>query len=170
MYRSPEKISNVSDALARSRWRERAACADSDDPDLWFYQPGSRERGNLSSLRELEAYLTCGTCPVRTNCLEDALTTWIVPVGDGRTSHVWATGTWGATSLQDRTEVRSLPIPAAAEVLEAGLPERLEARIAVFERLHPVGPHRRCLGGKCRRARALLDAMRAKIGAEDPAA
>lgn len=49
----------------RDEWRDEAACADSD-PDLFFPTPG----GSAT-----EAKAICAGCPVRDECLADAIRT-----------------------------------------------------------------------------------------------
>lgn len=45
------------------RWRQRAACKDHPDPDLWF-----PEQGGAKS-QSARAKVICGGCPVRFQCL-----------------------------------------------------------------------------------------------------
>lgn len=65
-------------------WHERALCAQTD-PDAFFPENGSSTR---------EAKQICGRCPVRAECLEDALRR------DERF------GVWGATSETERRSLR----------------------------------------------------------------
>lgn len=53
-------------------WHARAACHPDNghDPDLWF--PESRD-GQLRSRIAARAIAVCNTCPVRTQCLTDAI-------------------------------------------------------------------------------------------------
>ncbi|MFD9249567.1 WhiB family transcriptional regulator [Streptomyces bottropensis] len=52
-------------STVRSDWTQRAACADAD-PDLFFPEPGGQERIG-------EAKQICAACPVRQECLDDAM-------------------------------------------------------------------------------------------------
>lgn len=52
-------------------WREQASCA-RVDPDLWF--PNATEYNPVP-------YLICGACPVRQECLQDAIDTGDVYFG-----------------------------------------------------------------------------------------
>jgi hypothetical protein len=160
VYRNPEKVSNVSDALKRSKWRGDAACGDWDDPDAFFPEPHSGARGDLSNPRELETNLLCVGCPVRKGCLTEALTPIVVFFPGLPPSTMRATGTWAATAFSDRQRLRRLSVAEAAERLEAELPERLRQRIEAFERRHPDNDHPGCTGKRCRRARVMLDDMR----------
>lgn len=45
-------------------WRDRAACAEGDLPDLWFSDHGDDIN---------EARAICGRCPVRDDCLAEAM-------------------------------------------------------------------------------------------------
>lgn len=69
-------------------WRQRAACAGSENPDAWF--PG---RGVGHTADYLHALQTCRSCPVRGECLEDALT------------HHPVEGLWGGMSETERAEL-----------------------------------------------------------------
>jgi WhiB family redox-sensing transcriptional regulator len=74
-----------------SRWTEHALCAQAD-PDAWFPEKG---RYDLATI----AIRICKSCPVRTQCLDYALSgadTW-----RGIT-----TGIWGATTPRQRTRLR----------------------------------------------------------------
>lgn len=55
---------------ARS-WRDMAAC--SGDMGALFYPPVRPERRSVKAAREERAKQVCATCPVRTDCLEQAL-------------------------------------------------------------------------------------------------
>jgi WhiB family redox-sensing transcriptional regulator len=70
-------------------WTEFALCAQAD-PDAWF-----PERGRIAAA----ARRICGTCPVRVQCLDYALSgadTW----------HGISTGIWGGTSPRERATMR----------------------------------------------------------------
>lgn len=132
----PEKVPSVVDALDTYEWHDDAACADSDDPDMWFVEPSAPDRTGISNPRMLEAFLTCAGCPVRRDCLSDALTTWRVVLPylehEGAVG-VRAVGVWGATTEEDRAPVRGLPIGGAIDRLELELPDRLRTRIEAFK-------------------------------------
>lgn len=54
-------------------WRERARCAQDDqDPEDWFAERGG---GPAWTLRIRHARQVCLVCPVRQECLDDALAT-----------------------------------------------------------------------------------------------
>jgi WhiB family redox-sensing transcriptional regulator len=70
-------------------WTEFALCAQAD-PDAWF-----PERGRIAAA----ARRICGTCPVRAQCLDYALSgadTW----------HGISTGIWGGTTPRERAAMR----------------------------------------------------------------
>jgi WhiB family redox-sensing transcriptional regulator len=80
------------------RWAERALCAQAD-PDAWFPDKGQR------ALAEI-AMGICGHCPVRTQCLDYALSG----------ADTWggiATGIWGGTTPQERDRLRQRKAAAA---------------------------------------------------------
>lgn len=56
--------------LTRTAWSERARCAYTDDPDLWF-PPKYTGEDNLCQIDD--ARLECARCPVRWECLASAL-------------------------------------------------------------------------------------------------
>lgn len=167
MYRSPEKVSNVTDALGRSgHWRDEAACRDASDPDIFFTEGYSDDKDSIGSSLTTEAFLLCATCPVRRECATEALTPFQHHVRpDESPVQVRVRGIWAGTTFKERMAVRSLPVPEAVERLEAGLPERVRVRAEAFEKRHPPGHHRQCLNGRCAPARVLLDAMRERITA-----
>lgn len=73
------------------QWAERALCAQAD-PDAWFPEKGQRDLAATATR-------ICGRCPVRTQCLDYALSgadTW-----KGIT-----TGIWGGTTPQERVQLR----------------------------------------------------------------
>lgn len=65
-------------------WAEHAACADHDNPDLWFTDHSAMSR---------DARAVCSTCPVATQCLDAAIK-----------GNEW--GTWGGTSDDERRELQ----------------------------------------------------------------
>ena len=66
-----------------SDWRHSALCAQ-DDPELFFPEKGKRSRA---------ARAVCADCPVRKECLSDALT------------HDRVYGVWGGTTEQERRKL-----------------------------------------------------------------
>jgi hypothetical protein len=56
---------------AGSRWRSRAACRDVD-PELFFPTAAPGTHPHTTQVRRAKA--VCGRCPVRRDCLTDALT------------------------------------------------------------------------------------------------
>ncbi len=73
----------------RREWITDAACLGMLDDDIWF-QPG---RGNVP----VEALRICRGCPVRAECLDDALSS-NDPTRDD--------GVWGGTTPKLRSEIR----------------------------------------------------------------
>jgi WhiB family redox-sensing transcriptional regulator len=81
------------------RWAERALCAQAD-PDAWFPDKGQRDLAAI-------AVRICGHCPVRTQCLDYALSG----------ADTWggiATGIWGGTTPQQRDQLRQRRTPVVA--------------------------------------------------------
>lgn len=83
---------------AETDWRQRAACRDSPDPDLFF------PVGNTGpALEQIEAAKQiCRICQVRQECLDWALTT------------KQESGVWGGLSEDERRGLReqqSQPVP-----------------------------------------------------------
>lgn len=83
---------------AETDWRQRAACRDSPDPDLFF------PVGNTGpALEQIEAAKRiCRICQVREECLDWALTT------------KQESGVWGGLSEDERRALReqqSQPVP-----------------------------------------------------------
>ena len=69
-----------------SDWWDSAVCAQTD-PELFFPEKGLRPR---------EAKAVCARCPVRAECLEDALTQ----------DRVY--GVWGGTTERERRKLTTL--------------------------------------------------------------
>ena len=81
-------ISAQTDADAGPDWRARAACL-GHDPETFFPQPADRDG-------EDEAIAICWTCPVRRDCLIDAMT-----AEEGRQASTrW--GIWGGYTPVER--------------------------------------------------------------------
>lgn len=81
------------------KWQENALCADDNfTTELFFPEQGS------SVGQRARAKKVCKQCPVKLECLENALT---VPVMDprGRTGH-WVSGVWGGTVESERIAIR----------------------------------------------------------------
>ncbi|MBO3744886.1 WhiB family transcriptional regulator [Streptosporangiaceae bacterium NEAU-GS5] len=74
-----------------SDWRDAGLCAQVD-PDLFFPDPGDRAA-------VIRAKSVCAACPVRFECLTDALT---------RNERF---GVWGGLSERDRRNRRGKPLP-----------------------------------------------------------
>jgi len=60
-------IKDTLDMIIIPEWHKDAACRKYDDPDMWF-----PERGD-SKLRTARALWICANCPVRKECLDEAL-------------------------------------------------------------------------------------------------
>jgi WhiB family transcriptional regulator, redox-sensing transcriptional regulator len=71
-------------------WRDNAACADpSVDADLFFPERGTPSyEGNVAA-----ALLLCSSCPVRVECLEDAL------------KDPELEGVWGGYTVEERDQI-----------------------------------------------------------------
>jgi WhiB family redox-sensing transcriptional regulator len=81
------------------RWAERALCAQAD-PDAWFPDRGHCDLAT-SAMR------ICAHCPVRTQCLDYALSG----------ADTWggiASGIWGGTTPKERDQLRRQRKAAAA--------------------------------------------------------
>jgi hypothetical protein len=132
-------------------WRQRAACADAPDPDVFFHEPFSRDRnGGGGGPARTEALLYCASCPVRPECLRESFVTWKVRVRDEAASTQRSTGTWGGTTAKERRAVLHLPPDERVRVLEESFPDRLAERVAAFEKQHPAGDHPNCTGATTR--------------------
>ena len=72
-------------------WMEQASCAQTHEPDTWFPLP-SDTGGRVQTAKRI-----CARCPVRTDCLEYAMTgadrSW--PGQDGE-------GVWGGLTAPER--------------------------------------------------------------------
>jgi hypothetical protein len=140
--RASNAISSFSDVLNRRPWTDQAACKGLDDksdpmfPDL----PTSPNRPKLESGALLLPLLICERCPVRHECLVESLEpVWYTrrEETDERPEAVtqrWVDGVWGGTLMLDRWAVRDLPVADAVEHLEASYAERLQVRIAEYQR------------------------------------
>lgn len=118
----PTGIPSVLEALARSQpWAKDAACRDS--PLQWVLDTNHEKRQPATIFDRM---LVCETCPVRLECLRDAL-------GSGYDVY----GIWGGTTQGERRRYRRRTLkrgdgeialtdydPDAAEQLEASFPLR----------------------------------------------
>ncbi|MFF3511568.1 WhiB family transcriptional regulator [Streptomyces sp. NPDC002573] len=93
-------------AAAGAEWRDRAACA-GHDTAIWF-----TSNGQSTTAKQI-----CGRCPVRAECLYDALKT-------EPSYHRY--GMWGGLTAQQRNSIPALPTPRTAA---------LAALREVFDRL-----------------------------------
>lgn len=87
-------------------WRERAACKDDPQPDRWVDLPTVRIHGKNNPaydthLNELTA--VCDTCPVRVECLAEALTSNVRGVFAGTDEYMRA-------DLREDTDLPAPPL------------------------------------------------------------
>lgn len=75
-------------------WEVLAACRTDSDVDAWFAGPGEHDR-------RAHAVQVCLSCPVRVECLAQALALGAA-----------AGGTWAATSAEDRRKMRRQKVSA----------------------------------------------------------
>jgi WhiB family redox-sensing transcriptional regulator len=80
--------------IGRPSWHERASCR-GEGPVAWFPGPGA----DLSA-----AIRICGRCPVREECLKDAMS---------RGERADSGGIWGGTTAQERRRLRKANAAAA---------------------------------------------------------
>jgi transcriptional regulator with XRE-family HTH domain len=83
------------------KWRRQALCATSDDPDLWWPEPGDTG---------LQARLICAQCPVIAACRDEFLTQ---PWSDRRCV---VAGVWGETLILRARQARRAHPRRAEEV------------------------------------------------------
>lgn len=64
------------DAFTPEPWTSEAICATHPQPDLWFAGEGELRGGTVrqASASTRHAQTICQTCPVRTECLNHAIT------------------------------------------------------------------------------------------------
>lgn len=74
-------------------WRTQALCAQTD-PDLWFDESTSPHPNAPQRQRETLAKSICQTCPVQTQCLNDAL------------QHGDDYGIWGGLTTTERRHLQ----------------------------------------------------------------
>jgi WhiB family redox-sensing transcriptional regulator len=94
-------------------WIDGAACRDSD---VEFF-PESYDDGSLAVRR---ARALCGQCPVRRDCLEDALLVGERAHYDGKltVARPGDHGIWGGTTPKERRFVRNYSVELAVELLD----------------------------------------------------
>jgi Transcription factor WhiB len=100
----------------------------------WWDDPDSK--ADVGEPNVLLACLVCETCPVRQKCLETALKphTSFLPDTERLSSHLtW--GVWAGTTHRERARaLRTTESPeAAAELLEAELPSRIDRRVRAWK-------------------------------------
>ena len=83
----PRRASGTRRSAPLQDWAARGACASHPDPDLWFADPSD-------TTRHEQAITLCATCPVKTACLDYAMSLPNMP------------GTWGGTTETERTRLR----------------------------------------------------------------
>jgi hypothetical protein len=95
--------------------------------DLLFHPDhvGGGPTKEYSERRLREARRCCALCPVRRDCLTEALTTN-------------PEGIWGGTTSEERRAVRNLPMPERVATLEAQVESRLHELLAPHERRERV--------------------------------
>jgi WhiB family redox-sensing transcriptional regulator len=73
MYaKNDEKMADIKDTLDMiiiPDWHKDAACRGHRIPDLWFPEPGDP----LTGIRTARALWICSRCPVREECLDEAV-------------------------------------------------------------------------------------------------
>lgn len=80
-------------------WRDSAACRGMDT-DLFFPGKGESNGPHIRTVRDV-----CGRCPVRDDCLDEA-------VNDPDVKGIWAATTWRQRARLRRTANRNVPIGA----------------------------------------------------------
>lgn len=80
----------------RPDWRGQAACAETDDPEMWFSDTQGR-RSRLNRERTEQAQAICAGCPVQERCLDVALA---LPPGFD------LYGIYGGLTVEDRRDLR----------------------------------------------------------------
>jgi hypothetical protein len=105
-------------------WRGRAACRDEPDPGIFLFD----KRRDPHSPTLALAMAICAECPVRRQCLSDALTPVVIVVGlePPLQVHGVMSGVWGGTTEPERMAARALEPEAAVDLLEATFPDRLQ--------------------------------------------
>jgi WhiB family redox-sensing transcriptional regulator len=103
-------------------WWQWAACLDTDI-DVFFPEEGDDEDGLEEPLYvPAEAKAICTICPVRSECLNYALTVQIIPPGKAKPE--WVKGIWGGTTtylrelMRRRQDRKSCPNCHSRDVLD----------------------------------------------------
>jgi Transcription factor WhiB len=148
----PERAPNLRNlfAAALDGWRGEAACRDEPDPDL-FLSDKRLPRSNPGSPTLALALAICASCPVRRDCLDDALTPVHIVVERGNDFPTTLGGTmagvWGGTTEDERMTAQNagLSVDQAAEVFERTFPERLarQVRLALADKSPDDGYRKR---------------------------
>jgi hypothetical protein len=169
--------SSVLDALKRRPWTEEAECQHLGDDNTMFPDGDGSISGEarVASPALLLPLLLCAKCPVRRECLTEALTPVSYTTRETTTheytsrsqrdeviekaslrSQLWLFGVWGGTHEWERWALRSLPLVDAVDRLEEGFSERLSRRIDAYTRHRQHGPQR------SRQAITIIDEMLAE--------
>jgi hypothetical protein len=141
----PEALPDLRDVLTASDsgWRRQAACRDEPD-DTLFLSDKTLPHNQPGSPSILLALLICAGCPVRRECLLEAMTPIASPfhrwdpetekMRESGPHRVMPAGVWGGTTEAERVALGDVPIGEAVERLERSFPARLAAVARVFER------------------------------------
>jgi Transcription factor WhiB len=160
----PERLPDLRDVLAASDsgWRRLAACRDEPD-DRLFLSDKTLPHNQPGSPSILLALLMCAGCPVRRECLLEAMTPIVSPfhrwdpetekIRESGPHRVMLGGVWGGTTEAERVALGDVPIGKAVERLERSFPVRLATVARVFERSRA---RRVAKSGRAARARDLL--------------
>ena len=140
--RAPSLIA-VLDAVD-SGWRRQAACRDEPDDRLFLSDKALHSQPGSPTI--LLALLICAGCPVRRECLLEAMTPIVShpPRWDPKTerlqengvgsTRIMLSGVWGGTLEAERSPLWNVPIPEAVEQLERTFPVRLARFAQAFAR------------------------------------
>jgi len=104
--------------LSPQAWHARAACHDAPT-DLFYSEAGSRRDDGLSDLVTLgRPQRVCARCPIRRECLADALRA---------EQGTLAFGVWGGVGPRDRHDpaLRGMPLNEKLDALEARFREQV---------------------------------------------
>jgi hypothetical protein len=160
----PERAPDLRDVLATSEsgWRRQAACRGEPD-DTLFLSDKTLPHNQPGSPSILLALLICAGCPVRRECLLEAMTPIISrfhrwdpeteKIRESGPHRVMLAGVWGGTTEAERAAMGDVPVPEAVERLERTFPQRLAAVACAFERNRA---RRVAKSGRAARARDLL--------------
>jgi hypothetical protein len=132
---APSTIPSFLQALQAREWTERASCAKPPNDALnWVIEAGTGIEHPASVAKMFEV---CGACPVRRECLTDALSTDVFTV----------VGVWGGTTRSERKRAqmaaaRERSTPDREIVFQSGYrgektTSRLSATAATEWRTHP---------------------------------